>query len=95
MAVGAAVDVILDRTPFYAESGGQAADTGYLSSSSSNTDLQVTDVQKGAGGRLFVHKAVLQQGSLSVGQQVGHRWTQIWWKNALFAVQQRVGWLVV
>ncbi|KAF6257363.1 tRNA synthetases class II (A)-domain-containing protein [Scenedesmus sp. NREL 46B-D3] len=76
---GVAVEVLLDRTPFYAESGGQVADIGYLrgdsssnSSSSSSSDLllEVSDVQKGAGGRLFVHSATLKQGSLSVGQQL-------------------------
>jgi hypothetical protein len=43
--------------------------------------LEVSDVQKGAGGRLFVHSATLKQGSLRVGQQVGR--TVALWCSAL------------
>ncbi|QEA37943.1 alanine--tRNA ligase [Pistricoccus aurantiacus] len=58
--------VVLDRTPFYGESGGQVGDTGYLIGESGR--FQVTDTQKQDGHHL--HKGVLVEGSLTVGAQV-------------------------
>ncbi|KAK3282193.1 hypothetical protein CYMTET_10060 [Cymbomonas tetramitiformis] len=62
-APGEQVQLVLDRTPFYAESGGQIGDRGTLG------DAEVTDVQKAAGGRLFVHSATLKEdaGNITVG----------------------------
>ncbi|MCE3026758.1 MULTISPECIES: alanine--tRNA ligase [unclassified Salinicola] len=56
--------VVLDRTPFYAESGGQVGDTGYLHGDGAR--FQVTDTRKQAGHHL--HEGVLLEGELSVGQ---------------------------
>ena len=71
---GDVVEVVLDQTPFYAESGGQVGDQGVLRGAS-GAALAVSDVRKAAGGRLFVHTAEVQEGSVSVGQQVrGSSW---------------------
>ncbi|WFF41962.1 alanine--tRNA ligase [Salinicola endophyticus] len=56
--------VVLDRTPFYAESGGQVGDTGYLRGDGAR--FQVTDTRKQSGHHL--HEGVLLEGELSVGQ---------------------------
>ncbi|GAB2780087.1 alanine--tRNA ligase [Halomonas shantousis] len=61
--------VVLDRTPFYGESGGQAGDTGYLESESGR--FQVTDTQKQGGHHL--HHGVMAAGSLNVGSAVTPR----------------------
>ncbi|XKH60819.1 alanine--tRNA ligase [Halomonas sediminis] len=58
--------VVLDRTPFYAESGGQAGDTGYLYLA--NGRFEVTDTQKYASHHL--HHGVLVEGELTVGEPV-------------------------
>ena len=58
---------ILDRTPFYAESGGQVGDTGSLFQDSSLV-ATVVDTQK--SGSLFLHELQLQEGTLSVGSSV-------------------------
>ncbi len=63
---GSTVQVVLDQTPFYAESGGQVGDRGYLSGD--QTLLQVEDVQKESG--LFVHTGRVEQGTLHVGDEV-------------------------
>ena len=60
---GDAVEVVLDRTPFYAEMGGQAGDTGTLAAA--GAELKVTDT-KGKGG-LYVHHAKVVSGELHVG----------------------------
>jgi len=59
--------VILDQTPFYAESGGQMGDSGRIISDSAV--FEVYDTQK-QGGKLFLHKGKVVQGTLSNGQAV-------------------------
>ena len=56
--------VVLDKTPFYAEMGGQVADHGVLSAE--GVVFTVSDVQKNKGGK-FMHYGKLAEGSLSVG----------------------------
>ncbi|ESS71975.1 alanine--tRNA ligase AlaS [Methyloglobulus morosus KoM1] len=56
--------LVLDKTPFYAESGGQVGDTGQILAS--NAIFEVTDTQKQGGS--FVHKGKLVSGSLSKDQ---------------------------
>jgi alanyl-tRNA synthetase len=57
--------VILDKTPFYGESGGQVGDCGKIVANGAVFD--VTDTQK-QGGNLFLHKGKLVTGTLSSGQ---------------------------
>jgi alanyl-tRNA synthetase len=67
IVAGAEATVVLDRTPLYAEMGGQVADHGVLHGKDSRFD--VTDVQKNKGGK-FMHTGVLVFGSLQVGDIV-------------------------
>ena len=53
--------VVLDKTPFYAEMGGQVADHGVISAD--GVTFQVTDVQKNMGGK-YMHTGKLTQGVL-------------------------------
>jgi len=59
--------VVLDRTPFYAESGGQVGDCGQLVSGHGHFEVQ--DTQK-IQPEVFGHKGVLKAGRLAVGDQV-------------------------
>ncbi|MBR1124416.1 alanine--tRNA ligase [Bradyrhizobium lablabi] len=56
--------IVLNQTPFYAESGGQVGDTGVLTGE--GVKFRVTDTQKKAGD-LFVHIGTVEQGTLKPG----------------------------
>jgi len=58
--------VVLDQTPFYAESGGQVGDSGYLRASA--IEFEVQDCQK--QGNHYLHIGVLTSGTISTGQQL-------------------------
>src|SRR4051812_24503615 len=62
------VDVIVDRTPFYAESGGQIGDLGTITAPSGA--VEVTDTQYAIPGRLTLHRAKVTDGELSEGDPV-------------------------
>ena len=59
--------VVLDKTPFYAEMGGQVADHGVISAD--GVTFQVTDVQKNKGGK-YMHTGKVLEGVLKVGDRV-------------------------
>jgi alanyl-tRNA synthetase len=67
---GTEVEVILDRTPFYAEGGGQLADTGLIRVASApgaaGGEVEVRDVQAPVPG-LIVHRGVVTSGEVVVG----------------------------
>ncbi len=62
--------VVLDKTPFYAEMGGQVADHGVLTAG--GMTFEVSDVQKNKGGK-YMHYGKLTEGSLKVGDTVSAR----------------------
>jgi alanyl-tRNA synthetase len=61
---GESGSVILNQTPFYAESGGQVGDTGVMTGE--GVRFAVSDTQKRAGD-LFVHSGTVEHGALTVG----------------------------
>ena len=70
MMTGVEGIVVLDKTPFYAEMGGQVADHGSISASGPDgARFQVTDVQKNKGGK-YMHYGKLTGGTLKVGDTV-------------------------
>ena len=65
---GAEAEVVLQRTPFYAEGGGQVGDHGTLRTPDGDVAFQVTDTQRPVPG-LIVHRGLLR-GRLKVGETV-------------------------
>jgi len=63
---GTEIQIILDQTPFYAESGGQIGDRGYLSGD--NLVVRIEDVKKESD--FFVHFGRVERGTLNLGDTV-------------------------
>ena len=64
---GENVIIVLDRTPFYAESGGQVGDSGEIHAG--NCEIDVDDVKKDPTG-VFMHMCVVSTGTIAVGDTV-------------------------
>jgi alanyl-tRNA synthetase len=67
LPTGAEGILVLDKTPFYAEMGGQVADHGTITCGEAS--FEVTNVQKNKGGK-YMHYGVVKAGSFNVGDQV-------------------------
>ena len=66
LAMGEAGELVLDRTPFYAEAGGQVGDAGQLTNAAAR--FVVNDTQK--RGAAHLHLGTLVQGSIRVGDEL-------------------------
>ena len=66
VSAGDDVKVILDRTPFYGEAGGQVGDTGYISTDKGR--VRVRDTQR--IDDIFIHLGTVEEGSLKMNDQV-------------------------
>ncbi|PZV26146.1 MAG: alanine--tRNA ligase [Snowella sp.] len=63
---GNIVQIVLNQTPFYAESGGQIGDRGYLTGD--NLVIRIEDVKKESG--IFIHFGQVERGTIQTGQTV-------------------------
>jgi alanyl-tRNA synthetase len=64
---GEEVSIVVNQTPFYAESGGQVGDTGLIKSPAA--EIEITDTQKKLGS-IFVHIGKMIKGKISVGDVI-------------------------
>lgn len=65
---GAKLTLVLDRTPFYAEMGGQVPDHGTISHG--ECEIEIDNVQKNGDGRIYLHSGVVKNGVISRGDTV-------------------------
>ena len=76
---GEEIEIISNQTPFYGESGGQVGDQGYIFNS--DCKIKINDTQKKMGD-LFVHYGKIENGSISVGQNINLEIDKIKRKNS-------------
>lgn len=67
LGAGEKGSVVLDKTPFYATSGGQVADTGVITAD--GLEFDVEDTSKNADG-IYIHSGTVKEGVVSVGNTV-------------------------
>ena len=67
LGAGEKGSVVLDKTPFYATSGGQVADTGVITAD--GVEFDVEDTSKNADG-IYIHSGTVKEGIVSVGNTV-------------------------
>jgi alanyl-tRNA synthetase len=67
-SAGDDVEIVLDRTPFYAEGGGQLADSGVITTSDGSV-IEIEDVQAPIPG-VFIHRGRVLSGQLEIGESV-------------------------
>ena len=72
---GDVAEVLLDETSFYAESGGQDSDSGFITGD--GVSLEVLDVQKPVKG-LVSHSVLVKRGSISIGSKVSTEVSADW-----------------
>ena len=72
---GDVAEVLLDETSFYAESGGQDSDSGFITGD--GLSLEVLDVQKPVKG-LVTHSVIVKRGSVSIGSKVSTEVSPEW-----------------
>ncbi|MFM6081383.1 MAG: alanine--tRNA ligase-related protein, partial [Dolichospermum sp.] len=63
---GTEVQIVLDKTPFYAESGGQIGDKGYISGD--GVLIRIEDVKKESD--FFIHFGKIERGTIRIGDQI-------------------------